>query len=108
LSYKDIKITATAKSKAESYGITSTEEVKKKALQARYKGLKMSCLTTCIPQAVERATGLPRGLLNELKTRYTIRNNERVYYHNGFVYYFVGDNGKTVKTIIKHESEFVS
>lgn len=99
ISYKDIKLTAHAKQRAEErYNITSSDEIRKMAVTARYNGINVSGL---IINRNPEHFNLDMNTYNQLKRRFSFRtNSERIYYYKNKVFIFCGNDAKTLKTII--------
>ena len=98
ISHKDIKLTMHSKLRAEErVGLTSSEEIRKLAVSARYKGININALN----EDNYNELGISKALYNNLKHHYSRRTNaERLYYYKGNVFIFCGNDSRTLKTIV--------
>ena len=103
ISHKDIKLTIHSKLRAEErVGLTSSEEIRKLAISARYKGININALN----ENNYNELGINKALYNNLKHCYSRRTNaERLYYYKGNVFIFCGNDSRTLKTIVNVDVE---
>ena len=103
ISYKDIKLTMHSKLRAEErIGLTSSEEIRKLAVSARYKGININALN----KDNYNELGISKALYNNLKHHYSRKTNaERLYYYKGNVFIFCGNDSRTLKTIVNVNME---
>ena len=98
ISYKEIKLTAHARQRAEERtGLTSTDEVRKLAISARYNGINLHGLNVDNYSKFNLDLNTYRILKGHF-ARHT--NSERLYYYKDKVFIFCGNDAKTLKTII--------
>lgn len=103
ISYKDIKLTAHSKIRAEErIGLTSSEEIRKLAVSARYKGVNLNALNADNHEQL----GVSAEMYKTLKNRFSRRtNSEKLYYYKGKVFIFCGNEARTLKTIVNVDVE---
>lgn len=97
-SWKHISLTSHSKQRAEErLKITSTEEIRKLASAARFKGIDIDRLSI---QNYE-TLGLTYDELVMLKKKYYRHNKtERLFYYKNFVWIFCGNNALSVRSIV--------
>lgn len=98
ISHKDIKLTMHSKLRAEErVGLTSSEEIRKLAVSARYKGININALNTNNYENM----GVSKDIYYTLKHYFPrTSNTERFYYYKGRVFIFCGGDSRTLKTIV--------
>ena len=103
ISHKDIKLTMHSKLRAEErVGLTSSEEIRKLAVSARYKGININALNTDNHEQL----GVSAEMYKTLKNRFSRRtNSEKIYYYKGKVFIFCGNEARTLKTIVNVDME---
>ncbi len=98
ISHKDIKLTMHSKLRAEErVGLTSSEEIRKLAVAARYKGININALNVDNYEDM----GISKDIYHTLKHYFPRKSNtERFYYYKGRVFIFCGGDSRTLKTIV--------
>lgn len=104
--HKDVKLTAHSKMRAEQrLGLTSSEEIRKLAISAKYKGISVRALTTESCNEI----GIGYDGYRKIKSQFAYHsNNDRLYYYKDAIFVFGGNKSLVLKTIInlnldKHE-----
>lgn len=98
ISHKDIKLTMHSKLRAEErVGLTSSEEIRKLAVSARYKGININALN----ENNYNELGINKEIYRTLKHYFPRKSNtERFYYYKGRVFIFCGGDSRVLKTIV--------
>ena len=98
LGHKDIKLTSHSKMRAEErLGITSSDEIRKLAISAKYKGISIRSLNT---ETYEKL-GFTYSEYRKLKSQFAYHsNNDRLYYYKDKLFVFGGKKSLVLKTII--------
>lgn len=103
LGHKDIKLTPHSKMRAEErLGLTSTEEIRKLAISARYKGISIRGLNKDNCEEL----GISLENYHHLKSEFSYHtNSDKLYYYKNYVFVFGGNKALTLKTIINFTSK---
>ena len=98
LGHKDIKLTPHSKMRAEErLGITSSDEIRKLAISAKYKGISIKALNA---ETYEKF-GFTYSEYRKLKSQFAYHsNNDRLYYYKNNLFVFGGKKSMVLKTII--------
>ena len=100
--HKDVVLTPHSKMRAEErLGITSTDEIRKLAISAKYKGISIRALNT---ETYEKL-GFTYSEYRKLKSQFAYHsNNDRLYYYKNNLFVFGGKKSLVLKTIINLNS----
>ena len=103
ISHKDIKLTMHCKQRAEErVGLTHTDDIRKLAVSARYKGININALH----ENNYEKLGLNKEIYRTLKHYFPRKSNtERFYYYKGRVFIFCGGDSRVLKTIVNVDVE---
>lgn len=97
-SYKIIKVTEHAMARGrERLGINKKEVLQKLSNEARYKGINLNSLR----HDTYEKLGLTYEEYKFIKSRFSFRTNSTsIYLYRGCVFIFVGNGGRTLKTVL--------
>lgn len=104
--HKDVVLTPHSKMRAEQrLGLTSSDEIRKLAISAKYKGISIRALNC---ETYEKF-GFTHSEYVKLKSQFAYHsNNDRLYYYKNSLFVFGGKKSMVLKTIITLDTEKVS